>query len=441
MVGRLTLASAAALAVAVHAASIDLMPSAHAQTGFTTPIVSKVPRRRSKSDALHSLRTRSTAGKSASPPTAVLSGAYYDFEYLVPIEVDGQPFVVIVDTGSSDTWVVEKNFQCLNLTGSVQQPTSCKFGSGGFDTTHSKTFAPYPDSQFYVAYGDGEYLSGTAGKATIGVGGLNVTKQVFGLANKTAWEGDGINSGLLGLAYPTLTSVSSASHGDQLEYDPFFFNAVKQGIISETYFSLALNRGTTAGKSSTSLDPHLGYLTFGGLPPVATVPDTSTTVPLQAFTAGGREPISGTSPTPKAYFYYTVDIQSYFFPNSSRIAGGTSSNKTIIDSGTTLNMLPSPVAQAYNGLWAKWRSGSWYVPCSAVAPPFVVQLGGKNYTIDARDLVVPVEDGECVSGIQDGGDEDVDGNMFILGDVFLHNVVAQFDIGKNRMTFAQRKPY
>ena len=40
-----------------------------------------------------------------------------DLDYVAEIEIDGTPVQVIVDTGSSDFWVVKKGFQCLSNEG------------------------------------------------------------------------------------------------------------------------------------------------------------------------------------------------------------------------------------------------------------------------------------------------------------------------------------
>lgn len=56
----------------------------------------------------------------------------------------------------------------------------------------------------------------------------------MGIVNKAAWNGDGVNSGLLGLAEPTLTSVFKGTNPDNdddsnlEEYDPVFYTAVKE---------------------------------------------------------------------------------------------------------------------------------------------------------------------------------------------------------------------
>jgi hypothetical protein len=126
-----------------------------------------------------------------------------------------------------------------------------------------------------------------------------------------------------------------------------------------------------------------------------------------------RTPTSASNST---FFYYTVDVQKYVFPGSTTVH--TASNSTIVDSGTTLNLVPSHVARAYNAGFGTLRDGSYYVDCKAQAPPFTVVLGGKSFTIDERDQIVPVgKDAKgqdlCVSGTQDGGAE-MDGSLFVL---------------------------
>ncbi|KAJ7643179.1 acid protease [Mycena rosella] len=376
----------------------------------------------------------------ASVDVAPLVGAQHDYEYLANITVGGQTFSVIIDTGSSDTWLAQKGFACLNLTGHPVPAATCGFGSQGFDSKLSKSFQPYPSTSFYITYGDGEYLSGAAAFETVTVGGLTVTHQEIGMVASAAWTGDGINTGLLGLAYPSLTSVENTSHGQGMLYNPFFFNAVKQNKIPHPYFSIALNRGTITAEHSPRPDPHLGYLAFGGIAPVP-VTNTTATLPVQGFSIATHAPVSGAGAT---YSYYGVDVQKYVFPGSAAIF--TAQNSTILDSGTTLNLMPSAVAQKYNAAFnATWRDGQYYVDCAAKAPPFAVVLGGKTFTIDGRDQIVSFgkdADGKemCISGTQDGG-PDMQGSVFILGDVFLHNVVTTFDIQKNQVTVSQRQHY
>lgn len=224
--------------------------------------------------------------------------------------------------------MVEKGFSCSNLTGYPEPPSTCAFGSSGYEPKKSKTYLPYPDHNFNIGYEDGEFLTGTVGFETINVGGLVVPKQEFGVVNAAAWEGDGINSGLIGLCFPNITSVYTGtdpdadSNANNEPYNPFFFNAVKDKLVSKSCeymstelprpsesvhmyvehvsidFSVALNRGTFAAQESSTYDPNLGYLAFGGLAPVPTT-SPSVTVPLQGLATES----SGTG-----YFFYIVRV-------------------------------------------------------------------------------------------------------------------------------------
>lgn len=43
----------------------------------------------------------------------------FDTVYLAPVTIGGEVFELIVDTGSSDLWVVQKNFTCISSSGTV----------------------------------------------------------------------------------------------------------------------------------------------------------------------------------------------------------------------------------------------------------------------------------------------------------------------------------
>ncbi|KAF7345412.1 Acid protease [Mycena venus] len=372
----------------------SLEPAVIPEAQFVVPITSTAPRRKSKKSNLSSLR------KQASPNnTVVLEGADLDQEYLTNITVGGQSFTAIVDTGSSDT--CRKRLVALAATVSIP--------------LRPPTFKAFPKVSFNISYGDGEFLSGPVGFDTVSVGGLSVTQQEIGTPDLAAWNGDGVNSGLIGLAYSGLTSVfnttdpTKASSKNHIPYDPFFFTAVKQGAVANPFFSLALNRGPLTGYSATTGAP---------------------------------------SNKDAVFFYYTVDVDGYTFTGSDKLT--TKNNNTILDSGTTLNLVPTKVAKAYNAQFVPKAkldkdSGLYLVDCNAKVPAFSVTLGGKKFPIDARDQILQAgtdDDGNvvCISGTQDGG-EDTPDNVFILGDVFLHNVVSTFNIQTNEMTVTRRKKY
>jgi len=277
-----------------------------------------------------------------------------------------------------------------------------------------------------------------------------VTGQEFGVPTLAAWEGDTINTGLIGLAFPELTSVynttdpTKASGANQLPYDPFFFTAVKEKKLKNSIFSVSLDRGTLEQQENDIFDANLGFLAFGGIVPVP-VTDTSVTVPIEGYSATTGIPSSAPGST---FFFYTVDVESFTFPGSNKLS--TAQNNTILDTGTTLNFVPTDVAAAYNAAFKPPAVndpdvGGFIVPCNATVPEFLVRIGGKTFSVDGRDQLLPIGTDAngvltCITGTQDGGPAVAD-NIFILGDVFLHNVVATFNPIAEQVTLTQRQKY
>lgn len=79
-------------------------------------------------------------------------------------------------------------------------------------------------------------------------------------------------------------------------------------------------------------------------------------------------------------------------------------------------------------------------PCdTAVIPTFGVQIAGQTFEMTKETLLVSrmnmTENGTlmCALGLQPGIEE-----AGLLGDTFLSNVVAVFDVGESEMRFAQR---
>ncbi|KAJ7107936.1 aspartic peptidase domain-containing protein [Mycena epipterygia] len=407
---------------------------------FVLPVTAKVPRRKSKKNALAALRGQSTTD------TVSLAGAAFDNEYVVNITVGGKTFNAILDTGSSDTWVVHEGFSCFDLNGTAVPVATCDFGPAQFNPADSPTFTPFVNATFFVRYGSGESLRGPAGFDTVTVGGLSVFQQEIGVPTLNAFLGDGVSEGVLGLAFPGLTSVyttNNASELVQMQYTPFFLNAVQQKKVKNPFFSISLDRATLKQEANDPFDPNLGLLAFGGIAPVPVL-KTSVKVPVQGYTP--QVPGVPSNAPDAQFFWYTLDIDSFTFPGSSTVI--TKNNNTIFDTGNTLNFVPSAVAVAYNAQFSPPATldatGTYVVACNATAPAFAVVLGGTSFKIDPRDQIMVQKDANgttfCISGTQDGG-PDVPGNLFALGDVFFHNVVMTFNPVAAEVTITQRAPY
>ncbi|KAJ6541051.1 acid protease [Mycena vulgaris] len=412
---------------------------------FAVPFTAKAPRRKSKKSALAALRGKTRAAGGGS--TVVVDGSDFDDEYLTNVTIGGQHFSLIVDTGSSDTWVAQKGFNCFDIDGNPVSADTCAFGTAGFDTAASRTFQAFPKVSFNITYGDGEFLSGPVGFDTVAIGGLSVAHQEIGVPTLTAWEGDGINTGLIGLAFPELTSVynttdpTKASGANQLPYSPLFLSAVQQKKVKNPFFSIALDRGTFDQQINDPFDPNLGFLAFGGIAPVPVV-NKAVTVPIEGYSAQGTP----TNAPGSTFFFYTVEVEAYTFGATTIHPIGS----PIIDTGTTLNFMDTNTTAAFNAQFVPpavldENFGLYIVDCDAKVPTFGVKIGGKTFTIDARDQILPAgedDDGNiiCITGTQDGG-PDVAENIFILGDVFLHNVVTTFNPVAGEVTITQRAKY
>ena len=232
------------------------------------------------------------------------------------------------------------------------------------------------------------------------------------------WNGDGVSAGLLGLAYDALTSQYSGtdptkdSNANRILYNPIFTTMYKTGL-SSAMFSMAIERG--AG----------GYLAFGGLPPVnSTGGWSNTTIQKMTLSSGSQD-----------YAFYTMTPDGFSINGNST----KTTDQYIVDSGTTLLYAESSVAQAINNAFSPpgvLDAGYYNVDCNATAPQTGVTIGGTTFLINGTDLILPNGDGTCTSGVQDGGS-----GPYILGDVFMTNVVVIFDVGAAQLRFAAHESY
>lgn len=202
----------------------------------------------------------------------------------------------------------------------------------------------------------------------------------------------------------------------------------KKGLINPL-FSLAILR---------DISGPAGYLALGGLPPIDFVEDFTSTPILITEVSGYAE----------TYDFYTINIDSIILGKKTlKHSGGDI--QYIVDSGTTLNYFPTAVAESINAAFVPKASysdddGAYIVDCNAKAPSVGIEISGTTFWTNPLDMILlsgTDDDGNdvCISGVNDGGE--IEGNSFILGDTFLKNVVAVFDVGAVEMSFAAREFY
>lgn len=84
--------------------------------------------------------------------------------------------------------------------------------------------------------------------------------------------------------------------------------------------------------------------------------------------------------------------------------------------------------------------GGYFTTCDAVAPKVAILIEGIPFYLNPVDLIYRgIKDpltGLCMTAFADGGD-----GPYILGDVFLQNVLATFDVDDASLAFTSRRFY
>jgi aspergillopepsin I len=136
------------------------------------------------SEYLHKLRNARNPQKRDGGSSTPLISAGGGVEFLTQITFGTTAVDVIVDTGSSDTWLIQSNFKCVDASGTAQAQSACNFGP-----TYPGTFGSnkIPNANFNISYGDGEFVTGDFGTEDITLAGITVPSQTVSakILNKT----------------------------------------------------------------------------------------------------------------------------------------------------------------------------------------------------------------------------------------------------------------
>ncbi|OKL58797.1 hypothetical protein UA08_05862 [Talaromyces atroroseus] len=300
-----------------------------------------------------------------------------NLQYAIEVKFNGIPRYLLLDTGSSDTWMFAEDFKCRAENGTSVPTSQCRIGqpymgdallNEGLDETLS------------IYYGNNENPTGPMGYADVSIAGLNIENQQVALVNDGYWAGDNVLSGVVGVGNRGLTEAFAPGSDVPNLYMPVFESLYNKTGQIDPLFSVALQRGDAGG-----------YLALGGLPPVHFEEDFVTTemLPIPFGTKGKTRPFYSIQ-TPG----YTLNGKKY--TNESFLA--------VVDTGTYLNRFPTAVADKIN---AAFNPPAAYVPsydvyvtsCNATAPQFGVIIEGKHFYMDPADMLVDAGYGICATSI------------------------------------------
>ncbi|KAF8340668.1 aspartic peptidase domain-containing protein [Cantharellus anzutake] len=295
---------------------------------------------------------------------------------------------VVIGSGSADTWVGATN--CKNDQSG--QPCSAKHVTLGTRTSSSLANT---GKTFQVTYGAGA-VAGLIITDNIVFAGLPLDNHTFGVSTIETVEFSADNipfDGLVGLAQSTLSNQRVLTPVESL---------AEQGSISAAIASFKIPR--LADQKND------GQVTFGGLPQGLFDPTTLVTV---------------NNVNQRGFWESAVDA---FTVNGQDT--GLSERTAIMDTGTTLIIAPAADAAAIHAVIPgaqkadQLGQGLFTLPCTTNVS-VALTLG-----VNQNDLT-----GDCVSGISAGT---VGGSQeWLVGDVFLKNVMFSTDVGKNTLSFAK----
>ncbi|KZT43975.1 acid protease [Sistotremastrum suecicum HHB10207 ss-3] len=320
-----------------------------------------------------------------------------EFAYLASISIGGQNFIISIDTGSSDLWVVSST--CADA--------DCQ-GVPSYSPSNSMTPT---NTIFKLGYLTGNVL-GNVAYDTVILGNFQVASQVFAFVNQTTGIGLSStgNSGILGLSFPQQASISS-NLGFNLIFN-IFSNLDEQSRL----FGIRLGRGVndsalTIGGHDLSLLPNVSQIRMFDVIPKSTKGSV-------------------------VYDYWKLSLtglliipDSVDFPLSPSKIPGASQPIAVLDTGTTLILGPSKDVQR---LWKAvggarlGQDGNWQIPCNmALVLAFKFGDGGV-FAVDPTDLSWSEDttsDGWCLAGVQ--ANDKVVGGDWLLGDTFMRNVYVE----------------
>ncbi|KAK9895412.1 acid protease [Cystobasidium minutum MCA 4210] len=385
-----------------------------------------------------------------------------DARYIVHITIGGQDLQVIIDSGSTDTFVY--SVQPYNQNNGSPPPLF-----------NNRTASPLYDLglTYNASYGSGNGLSNTIGSSllsNVAIDGsdLAVTNLTFADLYQTT-NGVGA-SGLMGLGFPLNGNIWSdavlaiygqtkqkVSQAVSSSYFPIVPLLYYQNQIASSMYSLVVTRmgpndannpKSSGGTLPTSPQATLlseGTMVFGDYPesmnedqftwcdvPVVTVSDQ--------YREYGFPDSTGNRWTTKtdAIFFNGVKLID------SRIQPEAEANYALLDTGNPILAMASDVLAQITNAWAA-NPDNFVLPCDS-AFDLVFQFGGQNFTIAKEDVLVPST--AAIDSYNYGGYARTDCQAQIqpftptgnevgpetsqthhLGDVFFRNVISVFDYG------------
>ncbi|KAF9223072.1 acid protease [Gyrodon lividus] len=413
---------------------------------------------------------------------AIGLGDFQDVTYNVLLQVGEAHLPVVLDTGSSDLWVLSTSCQGACSAGKVPLYPLTTFHPANLDAA--------------LIYGDsmtGTHATGPIGYDLVSIAGLGLQNQYFAAINNTNTSVVETGStGIFGLGFPInsvlWTDVYTGQHHSSMIHrdvplrditsnsrfpdrlknlvtrwfpknnmstavtldplvrskrqmasttelqssfatiGPLIPRLVAQGALDSPMFSVTLQRDTI------QIGGNEGMLSIGELPPTVTS-ESLTWVPVRGYSPdqGGLKPPPD-APGEVYPIAWEIPVDDVYFDGvklpRSQLSSPNISLSALIDTGNSLIRGPPDVISRI-----QIALGGPHFACS---PPHTLafQIGGKVFPVDPRDFVNQIHSGDpdlCAANLVATDVPVVGGSGYLyswnLGDPFLKSVLAAFHYG------------
>ncbi|KAH9923808.1 aspartic peptidase domain-containing protein [Fomitopsis serialis] len=379
----------------------------------------------------------SLSHKRSSMMSAAGLGDFMDVTYTVSVTMGDTETTLVLDTGSSDLWVVSDA-----CSGECTDSVVPLYSIASLNDTGLDVLLLYGDSR------TGTYASGPIGQETVGIGSLSVASQTFAAVNSTNTTIFATGSaGILGLGFPPISlmwrerlqmdivssqsslskrgipgpsaNISTGSIGQPpfpsfeflkpamlkkrqasdgtsqspadiaissfAHYGPLLTRLIQQDILDLPLVATTLQRDTF------QIGGNAGMLSIGGLP-AGLQTSQLTWVPVRGYSKdeGGLPPPSN-SPNEVYPLVWEVAVDDVYFNGvklpRSMLASPAVSLSALVDTGNSLIRGPRDVV---DHIMAYFDGPDASFDCKE-AHNLTFQIGGAMFTVDPRDFAHPLQ--------------------------------------------------
>jgi hypothetical protein len=347
-----------------------------------------------------------------------------DFEYFVNLTIGTpkQSFLVVLDTGSSDLWIMDStcngtrvpcpeyctnnilyckklcNPKCCNQKNEAKLISPCS-NKHKFVSKRSKTYLKN-GTHFFILYGAG-FVDGFFGQDTVGLGNkLKVPRTLFGQINQLSdFFGKNPMEGVFGLSFQSLTVANQP---------PVLINAYNQGLLDKPMFTIYFQ------ERGSEVNVRGGVITYGGL-------DTkhcSTKVDYHKLSQA-------------TYFQFQMDGVSFgsitHFENW----------QVMVDTGAPFIYGPTSIVNEF-AKNAGANETDLSIDCDATFNSLKFKIDNKEYIVPSKQLIYYKDVDKCqLALIGIGTSDDPNEISWMLGTPWIRSYCNVFDLGNEKIGFAK----